>query len=338
MGRNSPLRIGVAGLGFGAAVHVPGLRESGDFEVVSLLARNPEKGRLAAATLNIPSVHSEAEEFLAGDLDAVSVALPPPASVDLCRRALARKLPVLSEKPLAPDVPSAESLASLAKGIPTMLDFQFMELEAFQKLKLLIDESALGELWYVEVRWVVQSYSHQNRIWSWKNDARHGGGVMGLLGSHLLFLMDWILGEISGLQAAASNSRNAAFCPAGADPAMDSVSLCLRTRACSCVSAILSNSAPLHEGHLWRIHGARGILTLSNVTRDYMNGFELTLSDAQGTRVIIPTPAPAEQDGRIPPFRALARRFARAIRAGEIPHPSFADGLRVQRYLAQTPA
>src|SRR6185503_3718454 len=74
------LRIAGVGTGFGARIHVPGLRASGRFDVVALVGRDIDRTRNVAARLAVPAAYGSVEEVCAlRDLDAVTIA-PPPAT------------------------------------------------------------------------------------------------------------------------------------------------------------------------------------------------------------------------------------------------------------------
>ena len=71
------LRIGVIGVGFGAAVQVPGFQSEG-WEVVALCSRRKERVEEAAAKLGIPNTTTDWRELIArSDLDAVSIVHAP---------------------------------------------------------------------------------------------------------------------------------------------------------------------------------------------------------------------------------------------------------------------
>jgi predicted dehydrogenase len=101
-GGPSTLKIGIAGLGFGVDVHLPGFRGLPGVEVVGLLGRDPVHAAEVVVQTGLP-VSTDLETWLEAPFDAVSLALPPAEVGRAAAAAIARGIPVLSEKPLGSD-------------------------------------------------------------------------------------------------------------------------------------------------------------------------------------------------------------------------------------------
>ena len=330
-----PLRFGVAGLKFGAAVHLPALLSLPDVKVMAIAGRNADAARIVADRFGVATVSDSWESLLDNDLDAVTFALPPLENERACAVAIRKGIAVLSEKPLAGSAEAAKRLQSLATDIPNAMDFQFAELDAFQKLSALLASRHLGELRHVQITWLMESYSQKNRVWSWKTDRRLGGGVTAVLGSHLFYLLEWLLGEIKELRSRTSCAATALFAPEGAEPADDTVDLWATHASGVTSSATYGNAAPSGPGHRWECICEKGTITLDNRTSDYMAGFELVVKTDAGEQIDRWDAPSTGMDGRLAPFRALALRFTEAVRTGGRMRPDFSSGARVQQLMAQ---
>jgi predicted dehydrogenase len=64
-----PLRIGIAGIGFGAAVHLPALRACPGVEVAALCASTQARAAAAASRLGVPVGVGDVDSLLALDLE-----------------------------------------------------------------------------------------------------------------------------------------------------------------------------------------------------------------------------------------------------------------------------
>lgn len=329
----APLRFGVAGLAFGSVVHLPALLSLPDVKVMAIAGRRLEAAKATADRFGVPAVAESWRSLLDHDLDAVTFALPPEENELACAAAAARGIAVLSEKPLARSAAEARRLQALAAGIPNAVDFQFAELGAFQQLSALLASKELGALRHVQITWLVESYAQRHGAWSWKTDRRRGGGVTGALGSHLFYLLEWLAGQIVELRARTSCEASARFTPAGGAPAEDRVDLWATHAGGVTTTATIGNAAPAGPGHRWDCICEQGTITLKNSSTDYMAGFELAVRTREGRRIAFrDSPVPGV-DGRIAPFRALAERFATAVRTGGRTHPDFAAGARVQELM-----
>lgn len=119
------------------------------------------------------------------DIDAVAVVTPVSTHFELARKALENGKHVFVEKPFTATVAQAEELITLAekKKLTIMVDHTFIFTGAVRKIKQLIDEKALGDLYYYDsVRVNLGLFQRDvNVIWD--------------LAPHDLAVMDYILDE-----------------------------------------------------------------------------------------------------------------------------------------------
>ncbi len=327
--RKRRLRVGVAGLGFGSAVHVPALLAQPEVDVLAIASRSTGRAVETAEKLGIEHGCGSIDELLDLDLDAVTLALPPDQTEPAVRAALRKGVAVLCEKPLGTDAAAAGELAALADGQVTAMDFIFRETETFAQLKQLIDSQSLGKVRHVDVLWLVESWANKHRKWSWKTDADRGGGVIVLLGAHLLYLAEWLLGRATTVSGYACEPVASAFAPAGARAAEDLVNLQMGFNDGACFSATFGNANPGIAVHRWTVVFERGTAVLENIGADYVAGLTLTVRDRSGERMLVREP-PASGDGRVPAFCRLLRRFLDGVRSGKPVSPDLSAGARVQ--------
>jgi virulence factor len=109
------LRIGVIGLGdIATKAYLPVLARRTDLEL-SLMSRDPERVARVARAFGIARSTTRLDELIAGGLDAAFVHAATDAHAQLVEALLGAGIPVLVDKPLAADLPTAQRLVELAE-------------------------------------------------------------------------------------------------------------------------------------------------------------------------------------------------------------------------------
>jgi predicted dehydrogenase len=130
-------------------------------------------------------------------VDAVAVVTPVSTHFELAKKALENGKHVFVEKPFTATVPQAEELITLAekKKLTIMVDHTFIFTGAVRKIKQLIDEKALGDLYYYDsVRVNLGLFQRDvNVIWD--------------LAPHDLAVMDYLLDERPAAVAACGKAH-----------------------------------------------------------------------------------------------------------------------------------
>jgi predicted dehydrogenase len=120
---SQPLRIGLIGAGMVSRHHLIGWATMPDqARVVAVADPSAENAARRATEFGIPQVHTDAEAMLAAsELDAIDIAAPREMHAPLVRLAAARRLPVLCQKPLAPNLQEATDLATEVDGMTRLM-------------------------------------------------------------------------------------------------------------------------------------------------------------------------------------------------------------------------
>ncbi|GAA4207856.1 Gfo/Idh/MocA family protein [Actinocatenispora rupis] len=151
MGINVGLRVAVVGAGYWGPKHVRVLHGTEGVGEVVLVDGRPD--RLQALARSYPGDRTCASlpEALP-HVDAVVVATPPSTHVALASAAMEAGKHVLVEKPLAPSVADARRLVALADaaGVTLMVGHTFEYNPAVRKLRELIEQRELGDLFYLD--------------------------------------------------------------------------------------------------------------------------------------------------------------------------------------------
>ncbi len=164
------VRIGVIGCGYWGPNLIRAFSKDQECRVVAIADKDPD--RLEALQRLYPAVrtNTSAEDLLeAEELDAVAIATPISTHYDLARDALRHGKHVLIEKPMTATAYQAEDLIARAEESNRilMVDHTFIYAGAVRKIREIIDEGELGDLYYYDsVRVNLGLFQHDvNVLW-----------------------------------------------------------------------------------------------------------------------------------------------------------------------------
>jgi predicted dehydrogenase len=147
------LRFGVIGYGYWGPNIVRNLRALENCQVAGICDQNAvARKRIQAAHPDVP-VHSDFRELVtAPTIDAIAIITPVWTHYELTKAALENGKHVFVEKPFTSNVAQAEELINLAeqKSLQIMVDHTFLFTGAVRKIRKLLDEGALGKLYYYD--------------------------------------------------------------------------------------------------------------------------------------------------------------------------------------------
>ena len=341
-----PLRVAIAGLGFGEKVHLPALRACGHTEPIALWHPRQERLEAACRKAELPG-HSDFAALLDDPaVDAVVIATPPAPRFALAKQALEAGKHVMLEKPVALSAQDAEELQRLAlsKNLSVAVDFEYRAVPLFQQLDALIKSGVLGELYLVKLDWLMSSRADGSRPWNWYSQRSEGGGVLGALGTHAFDTLHWLVGPTSSLRAQLSTAIHQRPLPEGSLATVDAedialVQLELESSSGALVPAQMNLASVTRRGRgYWiELYGSAGTAVLgSDNQADYVHGFGLWQSQGgEPLRAIKADPQWAFErtweDGRIAPVERLHSWWSQAIAQERPMVPGLGEGVLSQR-------
>jgi predicted dehydrogenase len=145
------LRIAIVGCGYWGSKHVRVLQGIDDVDEVVLVDSSETRlMNLAKSYKTAPC--STALRPVLGGVDAVVVATPPSTHLTVALEAIGAGKHVLVEKPLAPTTAAARQLVTAASdaGVVLMVGHTFVYNPAVRKLRELVQDQQLGELFYID--------------------------------------------------------------------------------------------------------------------------------------------------------------------------------------------
>jgi predicted dehydrogenase len=337
------LRVGVVGVGIGVH-YAEAFGRVDEADVVALCASSERTVVPAARGLAIPGVYTDFGEMLAREqLDVVAIATPNDLHHPMTLAALRAGAHVLCDKPLAMDVGQAQEMLDEAeeRGRRTVVPFWWRFLPVVARAHKLISDGSFGEPFFAEFRYLNCGWGDPFGPMRWQFDtARAGSGALGNVGSHVIHVMQWLLGDVTEVSAHTVVNVPERRWPDGREArpdGEDTVAFVGTLENGAPVSLLASSAAhevrssfggTLHfsrgsvnfyaESH-WP-SGSRGALTVMRARDDAPQPVDLD----DGAAVLAP------QDAA---YTLIAGELIAAIREDRPAAPGFAEGLRVQRVI-----
>ncbi len=147
------IRFGVIGYGYWGPNVVRNIHALESATVAAICDRHPAAQKRAMNAFPSVKVVSDANEILRSpDIDVVAVVTPVWTHFELAKAALENGKHVFLEKPLTSNVEQAEELIELAekKNLQIMVDHTFLFTGAVKKIRQLVDQGELGDLYYYD--------------------------------------------------------------------------------------------------------------------------------------------------------------------------------------------
>jgi predicted dehydrogenase len=184
--RSHVVKFGVIGYGYWGPNVVRNLNQLEEAECLAVCDKSPAaRRRLQKAHPHVRVTTSANDLLTSPEIDAVAVVTPVWTHYELAKAALENGKHIFVEKPFTSNVAQAEELIELAakKNLKVMVDHTFLFTGAVRKIRQLLDEDALGGLYYYDsMRVNLGLFQHDvNVIWD--------------LAPHDLSIMDYLIRE-----------------------------------------------------------------------------------------------------------------------------------------------
>ena len=197
------IHVGVVGTGpIVDFLHLPALLSHSQAAVVAICGRNREHTDQFAKKYNISKAFTDYKEMIQqGNLDAIVVAVPDDLHYEITMQALKAGLHVLCEKPIALTERQAWEMYQEAEkvGVKHMVMFTYRGMPFFQYVHDLMEQNIIGRCYHCEFRYLMSG--GRNREYRWRVDPRRANGVVADMGSHMIDLARWLVGEITRVNA-----------------------------------------------------------------------------------------------------------------------------------------
>lgn len=343
------VNVGIIGTSWWSnEMYMPALTNHPHANVVAVAGRNAQTTQAFAQQWSIPKAYTDWEAMLEQEaLDALIVNTPNDAHFAMSMRAIEKGIHVLCEKPLAFNYAQARAMADAAQraNVQTLVPFTYRFMPAFRYLKQLLEEGYIGTPYMLNMRYYAGYARTSKYQWRFDLDVA-GAGVVGDLGSHMLYLARWYYGEIVAVNAMLQCHVMRDLPPHGQsysrgdDVALLQVQFENGAIGSIHVTSVAYEDTPREQTHHVELHGSGG--TLYSHTDWAMVSNVRGAKEGEGYLKDLPIPDAILQGAAAHDVQKMyrqvfheqdhmARGFISAIANGEPYHaPTFEDGARIQ--------
>ncbi|WP_373523032.1 Gfo/Idh/MocA family protein [Aquiflexum sp.] len=207
---------GVLGVGNVCEVKsAPAMNLIPNSRLVAVMRRSEEKVKDYAERHHVPKWYTSADELVNDpEVNAIYIATPPNAHLELTKLGAKAGKPVYVEKPMARSFTECREMIAVceAAGVSLYVAYYRRALPHFVKIKELLDGGSIGEIRtvHINLKQILTPDVVVHLENNWRVDPMiAGGGYFFDLASHQLDLLDFFFGPILKAQGFASNQAKA---------------------------------------------------------------------------------------------------------------------------------
>ena len=322
------VKLGVIGCGLASDIlYGPAFEYMEKGELTAVMDTNAERAKVLQERHGVKRVYTNLEGILNdGNVDAVMVLTPPQHHLAPVIAAARAGKHIFCEKPMARTVEEADEMIGTceASGVKLMTVFMKRFNWSFQRVKELIDEGRLGQVFEVRARWDNVKVSGPSGD-AFRMTVESGGGMIQEDGSHPFDVCRWWLGDVSEVTA------HAIIAAPEHHPTEDVGCVVLRHESGAMSTLHVTGLTHAAGEESYEIFGTGGTLVmrwLSHSTST-LEPASMTLYENSRTATDLTLDAPWHPSQRIREdwqyLRAL-EHFCQCILNDEEPQPNSADG------------
>lgn len=367
------LRVAMIGYGFMGAAHSQGWRTAprvfdlpANTEMAVIVGRDAAAVAKAAKKWGWAESATDWREVIAReDIDVVDIVTPGDSHAEIAIAALDAGKHVLCEKPLANTAAEAEAMAAAAeraaaRGVKAMVGFTYRRVPAVTFLRQLIAEGVVGRIAHVRASYRQDWLVDPDMPLAWRLQKEHAGsGALGDIGAHAIDLVEFVTGmdveQVSGVLDTIVKQRPLLGSGTGlsgkaaagyGQVTVDDIAIFTGRLASGALASFEATRFATGRKNALAIEisGDKGALAFDLEDLNSIQFYDRTApADQQGFRKILVTepvhpyvaawwPA-GHMLGYEHGFSHQVKDLVEGIVRNTDPHPTFADGLRVQRVL-----
>ncbi|MGQ9807050.1 MAG: Gfo/Idh/MocA family protein [Armatimonadota bacterium] len=200
--------VGVVGYGFMGRMHTYAYQSlamlyepaPAKLKMVGCAVRSPASQEIAVRQAGFEFATANYRQLLErDDIHIISCCVPNNLHEQVAVDAIRAGKHLYIDKPLAASLEQAERIVQAdvdaADGRTRQMAFNYRFVPALMRARQLLQEGRLGRIYTFNLRYLHSTNADPSRPLHWKTDRAAGGGVLVDLGSHIIDLARWLLGD-----------------------------------------------------------------------------------------------------------------------------------------------
>ena len=198
------MRAGIIGVGKMGLSHLAILGAHPDVDVVGVCDSQGMMTSALRSQMGIETFKEAKKLFAATEPDCVMISTPSSAHFEAASLALDRGIHVFVEKPLTLDATSSRKLTALAqaRGLANRVGYHYRFVASFREVQRLVHAGAIGDVHHIEGKAFGPVVTRAKSGFTWRSKKGEGGGCLHDYASHVIDLMNWIVGPPSEVRGA----------------------------------------------------------------------------------------------------------------------------------------
>jgi predicted dehydrogenase len=193
------LTFSVIGCGFWAQYQIAAWKELPEAELVAVCDIDPEKAKSTAQKYGVAHAFTNAREMLRQiKPDFVDIITPVETHLDFVKLAADHQVPVICQKPLAPDISTAHEMVSYchSAGVPLFVHENFRWQAPMRRIREILLAGTIGEVFKANVSFCSAFPVFENQPFL----AEIEKFIIADVGSHVLDVARYLMGEVRNLR------------------------------------------------------------------------------------------------------------------------------------------
>lgn len=155
----------LVGCGFFARNHLHAWSEIDGAGIAAVCDRDAARSQAYGADFSVPAWQDAAAALSSGAFDFVDICTTMETHEELVALAVDNRVPVIVQKPFAPDIDTCRRIAAYAAaaGVPVMVHENFRFQKIFRRIRAILDSGEIGDLTFGRLSWrnAVDVYTNQ---------------------------------------------------------------------------------------------------------------------------------------------------------------------------------